>query len=53
MVVVAGRGSPTQFDCGMAPRFDGRHAGAQILLGLKREMFGEFLLQALVRPLSR
>jgi hypothetical protein len=53
VVVLADRGGPTQIDCGLASRFDGRHAGAHVLFGLERKMFGELFLHALVRAPSR
>jgi len=47
-VVFADRFRRTQLDCGLAPRFGGRHASAQILFCLERKMFGDLFLQALV-----
>jgi hypothetical protein len=38
----------TKLQCGLPARLDGRHAGAQILLGLQGHMFGYLLTEALV-----
>ena len=37
-----------ELERGLPPRLGRRHAGAQILLCLEREMFGDLFLQALV-----
>ena len=48
VMVFADRFWRTELECGLPARFGRRHAGAQILLCLKREMFGDLFLQALV-----
>ena len=48
VVVFAYRLGRAKLECGLPPRLGGRHAGAQILLGLQRKMFGDLFPQALV-----
>ena len=48
VVVFPDRLGRAELECGLPPRLGGRHAGAQILLGLQREMFGDLFPQTLV-----
>ena len=48
VVVFPYRFGRAKLECGLPPRLGGRHTGAQILLRLEREMFGDLFLQALV-----
>src|ERR1700723_2155069 len=48
MVVLADSLRSAQLQCGLPPRLCGRHSGAKILVCLEREMFGEFIPEALV-----
>jgi hypothetical protein len=48
VVVLADSLRSAQPQCGLPPRLCGRHSGAKILVCLEREMFGEFILKALV-----
>ena len=47
VVVLADNLRSAQLQCCL-PRLCGRHSGAKILVCLEREMFGEFVLEALV-----
>src|SRR6202453_4328410 len=47
-VVLADSLRSALLQCGLPPRLCGRHSGAKILVCLEREMFGEFIPEALV-----
>ena len=53
VMVFPDRFGRAELECGLPPRLGGRHTGAQILLGLEREMFGDLFLQALVGTAAR
>ena len=48
VVVLADGLGRAKLERGLSPRLGGRHAGAQILLSLQGEMFGDLFAQALV-----
>ena len=48
VVLLANGLGRAKLQCGLPPRLGGRHAGAQVLLGLQGKMLGHLFLEALV-----